>query len=182
MTENRATGIRRQVKKIVSGGQTGVDRAALDWAIAAGIEHGGWCPQGRAAEDGAIPQRYRLMVLAGAGYRKRTRRNVEDSDGTLILNLGELDGGTRETVKFADRLQKHYLLIQLDAIDATAATASLLDWLKTAQVRVLNVAGPREGKRPGAYAAALGFLHAITDRTRQVARASTRPDAPPHKS
>lgn len=167
MTERQAFGLGSLVTKIVSGGQTGVDRAALDWAIETGIEHGGWCPEGREAEDGAIPERYRLIVLTGAGYRKRTRRSVEDSDGTLILNLGELDGGTRETVRFADRLQKHCLLIQLDAIDASAATASLSDWLKTAQVQVLNVAGPREGKRPGAYAAALGFLKSITDWTSQ---------------
>ena len=146
------------LRKVVSGGQTGVDRAALDWAIAIGIEHGGWCPEGRAAEDGAIPECYQLDVLPGAGYRQRTRRNVEDSDATLVLNLGELDGGTRETARFADRLGKPHLLIQLDTIDAAVAKTSLLDWLTATQVQVLNVAGPREGKRPGAYAAALRFL------------------------
>lgn len=167
MTVSQAFGLGSLVKKIVSGGQTGVDRAALDWAIEAGIEHGGWCPEGRQAEDGAIPERYRLIVLPGAGYRKRTRRNVEDSDGTLVLNLGELDGGTRETVRFADRLCKPCLLIQMDAVDASGATASLLDWLKAEQVQILNIAGPREGKRPGAYAAALGFLRPTTERSRR---------------
>jgi hypothetical protein len=81
------------LQRIVSGGQAGVDRAALDWAIARGIPHGGWCPAGRIAEDGMIPERYQLRETASPGYRERTRRNVEDSDGTLILNLGELDAG-----------------------------------------------------------------------------------------
>ncbi|MCX7173435.1 MAG: putative molybdenum carrier protein [Proteobacteria bacterium] len=85
------------VTKIVSGGQTGVDRAALDWAVQQGIPHGGWCPKGRIAEDGAIDSRYELQETNSAKYPQRTKQNIIDSDGTLILNSGELDGGSLET-------------------------------------------------------------------------------------
>jgi hypothetical protein len=94
------------VRRIVSGGQTGADRAALDWAIDNGIEHGGYCPSGRLAEDGPVLARYLLTELTGAGYRQRTRRNVEAGDATLVLNLGALDGGTYQTVLFAERAKR----------------------------------------------------------------------------
>ena len=86
---------------IVSGGQTGADRAALDFAIAHGIEHGGWCPLGRRAEDGPLDAKYRLVETEREGYRARTVRNVRDSDATLILNLGDLEGGSLETMRIA---------------------------------------------------------------------------------
>ncbi len=146
------------VSRIVSGGQTGADRAALDWAIAHEIPHGGWCSPGRVAEDGVIDARYRLSELLSGGYRKRTRRNVEDSDGTLILNLGELEGGTLQTQRFAERLKKPWLVIQLDdgAIDKMAARAAR--WLRAHEIKTLNVAGPRESKRPGIHAMVTAFL------------------------
>ncbi len=157
-----------RVRKIVSGGQTGADRAALDWAIAHQIEHGGWCPQGRLAEDGPISARYQLRELAGAGYRQRTRRNVEDSDGTLIVNLGYLDGGSLETRKFAQRFHKPHLVLQLDGDDSRSHTLKVLTWLRLELVQTLNIAGPRESKRPGMYAATLDLLKCLSNTTQSV--------------
>ena len=146
------------VTRIVSGGQTGADRAALDWAIAHGIPHGGWCPPGRLAEDGAIDARYKLTELASGGYRERTRRNVEESDGTLILNLGELDGGTLETQQFAAQLKKPCCVLQLDAGMTDEMAARATGFLRDHEMKTLNIAGPRESKRPGIYAAVTAAL------------------------
>ena len=106
---NQQAGI---IQRIVSGGQTGADRAGLDWAILEHIAHGGWCPLGRIAEDGLISSRYELEELPTGGYRARTRQNVFESDGTLIVNGGELGGGTLQTLCFAEQLGKPYLVIQ----------------------------------------------------------------------
>ena len=103
------------VTRIVSGGQTGADRAALDWAIGHGLPHGGWCPKGRLAEDGTIDGRYALQEARTTDYLDRTRQNVIDSDATLILNLGELNGGSQATQRFVEDLQKPCLVVQLDA-------------------------------------------------------------------
>ncbi len=92
--------------KVVSGGQTGVDRAALDWACKQRIPHGGWCPQGRRASDGPLSLKYQLRETESAGYRQRTKRNVQESDATLIFNVGELDGGSLQTLRFAERSGK----------------------------------------------------------------------------
>jgi hypothetical protein len=144
--------------KIVSGGQTGVDRAALDVGLALGLPVGGWCPKGRRAEDGMIPDRYPLTETPEADYDTRTRRNVEDSDGTLILNLGTLDGGTALTVKLARQMGKPCLMVALeDGIEPTA----FQEWLDAHPIAVLNVAGPRESKRPGVYAAACRLLDTL---------------------
>src|SRR3990170_1498194 len=99
------------VSRIVSGGQTGADRAALDWAIRNGVPHGGWCPRGRTAEDGVLPAKYELREAESLDYRWRTRQNVTDSDATLILNMGALDGGTLETAKLAKRFGKPHLIL-----------------------------------------------------------------------
>ena len=141
------------VRKIISGGQTGADRAALDWAIANGLEHAGWCPAGRRAEDGIIDARYRLVETESAKYRARTVRNVRDSDATLILNLGELEGGTLKTLRCAEGIGKPIRLIQLETVPDQDAVTELDDWLHDNRVETLNVAGPRESKRPGIYAA-----------------------------
>ena len=143
------------IEKIVSGGQTGVDRAALDSAIALQIPHGGWCPAGRTAEDGMIPDRYRLVELASPEYADRTRKNVEDSDGTLILNRDSLEGGTVATLGFARSLDKPFMLVDLDDPPETDA---FRDWLLANNVRQCNVAGPRESKRPGIYRQAYHYL------------------------
>ncbi len=141
----------RAVRRLVSGGQTGADRAALDWALAHGVDHGGWCPKGRRAEDGVLHPRYRLRETADEGYLERTRRNVLDSDATLIVNLGELDGGTLETLRFAKRCRRPVLVIQADAGVGEAEVARFLEWLGREPISTLNVAGPRESKRPGIY-------------------------------
>lgn len=151
----------RFCEHIVSGGQTGADRGALDFAIKHGYTHGGWAPRGREAEDGLVPLKYQLVELADGGYRQRTRRNVEDSDGTLIVNLGELDGGTLATQIFAERMGKPYLVVQFDAGATADAAASVLAWLHKHAIKTLNVAGPRESKRPGIYRLTGELLQAV---------------------
>lgn len=143
------------VQRIVSGGQTGVDRGALDAAIFLGIEHGGWCPRGRLAEDGIIPARYELTETDSAKYPIRTQRNVIDSDGTLILYEGELQGGTALTLRFAKEHNKPCLAIDLASpLDFEMARR----WIVGESLEVLNVAGPRESSSPGIADAALSYL------------------------
>lgn len=140
-------------KRIISGGQVGVDRAALDWAMEHGVPHGGWCPLGRRAIDGSLPERYQLRETDSPSYAKRTRLNVRDSDATLIINQGKLDGGTRLTVKCAEQLGKPHLCVQVDEDPSRGAIADdIRRWLREGQFHTLNVAGPRETKRPGIYA------------------------------
>jgi hypothetical protein len=134
------------VQRVVSGGQTGVDRGALDAAIAVGIEHGGWCPRGRLAEDGIIPDRYELRETLSPEYPVRTEQNVLDSDGTLILFRGTLQGGTELTFRLAQRHRKPHLLIDLAA---ALDLDRLARWLVEQRIRTLNVAGPRESSAPG---------------------------------
>ena len=148
----------RIVRGIVSGGQTGVDRAALDAALDVGIDCGGWCPHGRRAEDGVIPARYPVHETAAADYQTRTRRNVRDSDGTLILNRGPLQGGPALTARVTGRYAKPCLIVELDGT-ADPRTATL--WIEEHHIRVLNVAGPRESKRPGIHALALRYLRRL---------------------
>ncbi len=135
---------------IVSGGQTGVDRAALDWAISHQILHDGWCPKGRMAADGSLSLTYRLLETESAGYRQRTKLNVRDTDATLIFNTGALDGGTLATVRFTQAMHKPHLVLQLDELGGQTVP-KLIEWLRTGQFVRLNVAGPREEKRPGIY-------------------------------
>lgn len=146
---------------VISGGQTGADRAALDFAIAHGIEHGGWCPLGRRAEDGPLDAKYRLVETEREGYRARTVRNVRDSDATLVLNLDELEGGSLETMRIAQRRGKPVLVVQLDAPPTDMDLAELRQWLRVHAVACLNVAGPRESKRPGIYQAARALLERL---------------------
>jgi hypothetical protein len=143
--------------RIISGGQTGVDRAALDWALDNGIPCGGWCPLGRRAEDEPIGSRYPLRETGSAEYEERTRMNVVDSDGTLILNTGPLTSGTALTERFAIDHRKPCLVVQLDA-RASDDAARVRTWLAASSIRTLNVAGPRESKSPGIYRLAYAFL------------------------
>jgi hypothetical protein len=144
--------------KLASGGQTGVDRAALDVGLALGLAVGGGCPQGRWAEDGAIPDRYPLTETPERDYEARTRRNIEDADGTLILNQGALDGGTAFTVAHARQVGKPCLIV---ALEAGIEPAAFRGWLAAHPITVLNVAGPRESQRPGVYAAAVRCLETL---------------------
>ena len=134
------------ITKIVSGGQTGVDRAALDVAMRLGIPCGGWCPRGRRAEDGPIPPHYPLQETPEARYPQRTEWNVRDSDGTLVIHAGQRRGGTALTTRIARRSGKPVLCIDLDA---GPDPSSMAEWIVTQGIRVLNVAGPRESESPG---------------------------------
>jgi len=143
------------LERIISGGPTGVDRAGLDVALALGLAIGGGCPQGRRAEDGIIPDRYPLTETPERDYQARTRRNVEDADGTLILNQGALDGGTALTVAHALKVGKPCWVVALEeGID----WAAFRDWLDENRIATSNVAGPRESQRSGVYAAAVRYL------------------------
>lgn len=144
--------------RILSGGQTGVDRAALDAALACGLSHGGWCPRGRLAEDGAIPESYRLTETCSAGYKERTRRNVQETGATLILNLGPLSSGTALTRQFARREGKPCLVVDLDAPQSPEFVRA---WIESTGATALNVAGPSESKRPGIHARALAYLSLV---------------------
>ncbi|MBI2320043.1 MAG: putative molybdenum carrier protein [Betaproteobacteria bacterium] len=141
--------------KIVSGGQTGVDRGALDAALALNFPCGGWCPEGRRAEDGAIPERYPVDELPGGGYRQRTERNVIDSDATLVLFLRELSGGTLETVRFCATHAKPVLTLDAGTTAPLQAACQAQAFIARHGIAVLNVAGPRESGWIGArqYAA-----------------------------
>ncbi len=146
------------VGKIVSGGQTGADRGGLDAAIEIGIPHGGWCPKGRRAEDGAIPERYELQETSSADYKVRTRRNVIDSDGTVIFTRGRLEGGSKLTEKIAREAGKPCVHQDLDKVRLTEAVQQLRAWLRVHEVHVLNVAGSRESKAPGLQVAVARLL------------------------
>lgn len=144
--------------KIISGGQTGVDRAALDVAIAMGIPHGGWCPRGRLAEDGPIPDCYKLRETNSPDYPVRTEQNVLDSEATLILTRGRPTGGTELTLRLARRHGKPHLVVDLSDPPAASVVA---DWLAEQAVETLNIAGPRESQCPGIAAAAGEYLKGL---------------------
>jgi hypothetical protein len=143
------------LKKIVSGGQTGVDRAALDAAIQLKITHGGWCPQGRLAEDGAIAKKYKLRETAERDYAVRTAKNVLDSDATLIIHRGKLTGGTLLTSKLAKRQKRPIFIVDLKS---EPTFDSFFDWLTENKIAKLNVAGPRESTTTGIYEQAYQLL------------------------
>ena len=151
--------------KIVSGGQTGVDRAALDVALKHGIECGGWCPAGRLDEVGRIPDRYPLRELAQGSFADRTLENVKDSDGTLIIYFGDPSGGTKFTIECGKQLQRPHLLIDAAKTSAEKGVSAIVDFVREHKIDILNVAGPRQSEWAGGYnyaAAALDkFLHSI---------------------
>jgi hypothetical protein len=147
------------LQKIVSGGQTGVDRAGLDAAMEAGITVGGYCPKGRLSENGTVPDCYPLIELTIGGYKARTEKNVIESDGTLILNIGKLTGGTKLTVEYAKKNGKPFLVVQLDE---EPKPETVKQWLSNNDILNLNVAGPRESKLPGGiYQQAVSFFRAV---------------------
>ncbi|MEW6753444.1 MAG: putative molybdenum carrier protein, partial [Candidatus Latescibacterota bacterium] len=149
------------IAQIVSGGQTGVDRAALDAALECGFPCGGWCPRGRLAEDGPIPARYPVRELDAPGYPARTVRNVRDSDGTLILQRGGQDRGTGLTERTAEQEGRPLLVVDLARVSPAEAAGLVVQWVCAHQIQVLNVAGPRESSQPGIHALALAVMRRV---------------------
>ena len=156
------------IKEIISGGQTGVDRAALDIAIEFKIPHGGWCPYERKAEDGMIPTKYKLKEAPpptieesldpDAIYKKRTELNARDSDGTLIIIKNMPMGGTLYTIEMAEKHKKPYLIFNLsinhEILDA-------VNWIIKNNIRKLNIAGPRASQVSGINASAYNILQQL---------------------
>jgi len=145
-------------KKIISGGQTGVDRAALDWAIHNNIAHGGWCPKGRRAEDGVIPNCYEMQETNSEGYMQRTKRNIQDSDATLIISLeAKLTGGSKFTYEYATRFAKPCLHVYPDS----KWHEQVKVFFETNWIQILNVAGPRNSIVPNIKL----FVNKVLDET-----------------
>ena len=138
-------------KKIVSGGQTGADRVALDVAIKFKVPHGGWIPKGRLTEDGSLPEQYQLQEMPTDSYPKRTEQNVIDSDGTLILSHEKLASGSAYTRKMAKKHNKPHLHINLNKVPEYHAVFLVRKWMYENEVEILNVAGPRASKDPQIY-------------------------------
>jgi hypothetical protein len=160
------------LNKIISGGQTGVDRGALDAALVAGFACGGWCPADRAAEDGEIPERYPLTPLPGAivagtdptarqiaeQYRARTLKNIETSDGTVILFSGTLSGGTLLTQKLCVREKRPLIALDARTMSKLRTADTIARFVEEHAIQVLNVAGPRLSGWPVGYSFALGVI------------------------
>ncbi len=149
------------VPKIISGGQTGADRAALDLAMELDIPYGGWLPKGRKAEDGPLPYSYNLKELSVGGYPKRTEQNVLDSDGTLILSHGKLAGGSKLTRILARRFGHALLHIDFNRVTLPEAVARIKEWIARENIKVLNVAGPRASEDKKIYQATKDVLRGI---------------------
>ncbi|MBC2717156.1 MAG: hypothetical protein HF978_17765 [Desulfobacteraceae bacterium] len=149
------------IKKIISGAQTGADRAALDFAINNDIPHGGWVPKGRKAEDGIIPEHYDVKEAPTSEYSRRTELNVIDSDGTLILSHGALSGGSALTEKLAQKHGKPCLYINLNRKPEFQATVDITHWINRNGIEVLNVAGSRASHDPQIYVSTVSVLEAV---------------------
>lgn len=155
-----------RIIKIVSGGQTGVDRAALDVALAMHIPCGGWCPKGRLAEDGPLDPRYPLHETPSDDVQQRTEWNVRDSDGTLVLTAAAAKAdGTAFTIATARELGRPFLQLDLACPDS----AAFASWIVAGEISILNVAGPRESALPGAYALSRNALEALLESVREGA-------------
>ena len=139
------------IKKIISGGQTGADRAALDFAIKFNIPHGGWIPKGRLTEDGPLPENYELQEMPTDSYPARTEQNVIDSNGTLLFSRGDPTGGTAYTQKMAQKHKKTLRHIDLYRATSFDAASLILSWIQLRLIRILNVAGPRASEDPDIY-------------------------------
>ena len=137
--------------KIVSGGQTGVDRAALDVALKHGIECGGWCPAGRLDESGRIPDHYPVHELEVGGFTERTLQNVKHSDGTVVIYPGKLHGGTAQTVRYCVELKRPHELIDALRLAAEDAAKFITEFVRNSKINILNVAGPRQSEWPEGY-------------------------------
>jgi hypothetical protein len=149
-----------RVRKIVAGGQTGVDRAALDWAIAHGVPHGGWCPRGRRADDGRIAPHYALTETPRRAYAQRTEWNVRDSDGTLLVTIDmKLRGGSRRTAEFARELHRPFLHVS-QTVPFADCVEVVRQFVREQRIAVLNVAGSRASEEPQAGEFVVALLDA----------------------
>jgi Circularly permutated YpsA SLOG family len=149
--------------KIISGGQTGVDRAALDVALKHGIESGGWCPTGRVDEIGRIPDRYPVEQLEDGGFIERTLQNVKDSDGTVIIYPGKLSGGTEQTLHFCVEQRRPHELVDPSNVSTQKAAQLIADFVRENKIDILNVAGPRASEWPEGYDYAYRTLDSFLD-------------------
>jgi len=147
------------IEKIISGGQTGVDRAALDFALQNNIACGGWCPKGRLAEDGRIDKKYPLTETKSSLYVERTKRNVQESDGTLVIYNKILGNGSAFTAGYARQIKKPLLIIEADNPDLEE---NIRQWIESKRIKVLNIAGPRESTSPGIYLRTLKILEVFS--------------------
>ncbi|MFC1839399.1 putative molybdenum carrier protein [Thermodesulfobacteriota bacterium] len=149
------------IKKIISGGQTGADQAALDAAIEMGIPHGGWVPLGRMTEKGRLSPRYKMQEINAIDYDQRTELNIVDSDGTLLFGKGTLKGGSALTKKLSKKHLKPCLHVDMEEVSPYRAVEIIKSWLDVRKIEVLNVAGPRESECPGIYDHVLDILKSV---------------------
>jgi len=147
--------------RIISGGQTGADRAALDAALKFKIPHGGWIPRGRLAEDGRLADIYKLKEMPTDSYSARTEQNVIDSDGTVIFSHGMPSGGTEYTREMALKHGKQMLCIDLNLMSLSAAAWTITAWIQSQNIQNLNVAGPRASEDPGIYGDVFRIIEAV---------------------
>ena len=149
------------IKKVISGGQTGADQAALDAAIEMGIPHGGWVPLGRLTEKGRLSRRYKMQEINAIDYDQRTELNIMDSDGTLLFSQGELRGGSALTKKLARKHLKPCLHIDIHSISEYKAVEIIKSWLEVRNIETLNVAGPRASESPVIYDTVLNIMKSV---------------------
>lgn len=149
------------IQKIISGGQTGADQAALDAAIELRIPHGGWVPKGRKTENGILPEKYQLKEMPTERYRERTEQNIIDSHGTIIFSHGDLTGGSKYTKEMAKNHNRPYLHIDLDKTAGFHAAIKINRWIYGYLIEILNVAGPRSSKDPNIYKDVRSIMEAV---------------------
>lgn len=149
------------IQKIISGGQTGADRAALDVAIKHNIHYGGWVPKGRKTEDGPLPEMYQLQEMPTGSYSARTEKNILDSDGTLIVSHGKLTGGSALTKDFAQKHSKPWIHINFMATGFPDARQNIIEWIDANRIQILNVAGARASKDPDIYRGTFELLEMV---------------------
>ncbi len=149
------------IRKIISGGQTGADQAALDAAIKLGIPHGGWIPKGRLTEKGALPEKYKLTEMPDSSYASRTEQNVIDSNGTIIISHGPLTEGSEYTRQMAIKHHRPWLHIDLNKTPAFKSANLISSWIKKNSIEILNVAGPRASKDSQIYSAVVKLVESV---------------------
>jgi hypothetical protein len=149
------------IRKIISGGQTGADQAALDAAIKLDIPHGGWIPRGRLTEKGALPDKYELTEMPDTSYAARTEQNVIDSNGTIIISHGPLSEGSEYTRQMAIKHQRPWLHIDLNQVPAFKSATLISSWIDENNIEILNIAGPRASKDSQIYSAVLKLIESV---------------------